>query len=285
LNPSVYYFDHIADTYFQADYQETTGGRARRVRKTRLMELFDKPAKRVLDVGCGPGVLVEHLRRLGCDVWGVDGSVRMIEQAQQNYGRDKRVHFVVGDATALPFADNSFDALTCTGVIDRIDRHEVALREMVRVLQPGGTLLLAVPNLLSPNAFWRAYVYNPGVSLFRPLYYWLRRKPRKAYLTGWARLHMRRRYLNLVKAQHCAVQEVVYFNFNLLPSPLDDFFPRFAIKIADLAEPMRFGPFKWLGAAFLVKARKLEGNRPGSKKARRGSAEILPCTEKQTSAC
>jgi ubiquinone/menaquinone biosynthesis C-methylase UbiE len=284
LNASVRYFDQTAHTYFLADHQETPGGRARRVRKKRLMELFDKPGHKVLDVGCGPGVLVEHLRRVGCEVWGVDGSVRMIEQAQQNYGDDERVHLVVGDASALPFADNSFDALTCTGVIDRIERHEVALREMVRVLKPGGTLLIAVPNLLSPNAFWRTFVYNPVVSLLRPLYYGLLRKPPKAYLTGLPRLHCRRPYLRLVRAHHCAVQEVVYFNFNLLPSPLDALLPRAAIWIADRAEPLRFGTFKWLGGAFLVKARKLDTSRHDRRDAGLRRARPVPHREKETTA-
>ncbi len=77
------YFDQIADVYALADLQDTTGGRARRVRRARVMELFDKPGGRVLDVGCGPGVLVLSMLSRGCEVWGLDGSPQMIEQCNQ----------------------------------------------------------------------------------------------------------------------------------------------------------------------------------------------------------
>src|SRR5262249_14889150 len=81
----VRYFDQIAHVYALADQQHTTGGRARRVRRARVMELFDKPGGRVLDVACGPGVLAQQMLDEGCDFWGVDGSQRMIEQCHKNF--------------------------------------------------------------------------------------------------------------------------------------------------------------------------------------------------------
>src|SRR5207253_1134943 len=113
----------------------TTGGRARRVRRARVMELFDKPGGRILDVACGPGVLVSSMLDQGCQFWGVDGSRRMIEECHKNFAGCDQAHFTVGTATALPFPDKFFDAVTCLGVIDRVAKYPVALREMIRVLK------------------------------------------------------------------------------------------------------------------------------------------------------
>jgi len=73
----------------------------------------------------------------------------MIEQCYKNFSGDDRAHFAVGNATGLPFEDGFFDAVTCLGVIDRIEQYPVALREMARVLKEDGTLIVAVGNLLT----------------------------------------------------------------------------------------------------------------------------------------
>ena len=251
------YFDQIADVYALADLQATTGGRARRVRRARVMELFDKPGGRVLDVGCGPGVLVSSMLSRGCDFWGLDGSPRMIEQCNRNFGGRDRTHFVVGNATALPFDDCFFDAVTCLGVIDRIEEYALAVREMARVLKQDGTLIIAVGNLLSPAAFWRNYIYSPLVAFLRPFYYALVRKPRKPTMAPIANLQRASTYQKLVEARGCAATDIVYFDFDVLPAPLDEMYADFAVSVADKAEGLRFGSLKWLGRAFLLKSRKL----------------------------
>ncbi len=257
LDSPIRYFDQIADVYALADLQNTTGGRARRVRRARVMELFDKPGGRVLDVGCGPGVLVSSMLSRGCEFWGLDGSPRMIEQCNQDFGGRDRTHFVVGNATALPFEDGFFDAVTCLGVIDRIEEYALAVREMARVLKQDGTLIIAVGNLLSPAAFWRNYIYSPLVALVRPFYYGLLKKPRKPTLSPIANLQRASTYQKLVEARGCAATDIVYFNFDLLPAPLDEMYPDFAVSVADKAEGLRFGSLKWLGQAFLLKSKKL----------------------------
>lgn len=250
------YFDQIADVYALADLQNTTGGRARRVRRARVMELFDKPGGRVLDVGCGPGVLVPSMLNRGCEFWGLDGSPRMIEQCNQGFGGHDRTHFVVGNATALPFEDGFFDAVTCLGVIDRIEEYALAVGEMARVLKADGTLIIAVGNLLSPSAFWRNYIYSPLVALLRPFYYGLMKKPRKPTMPPIANLQRASTYQKLVEARGCAATDIVYFDFDVLPAPLDEMYPDFAVSVADKAERLRFGSLKWLGRAFLVKSKK-----------------------------
>jgi SAM-dependent methyltransferase len=67
-------------------------------------------------------------------------------------GIGKRYHYQVGDATRLPFEDGSFDFVTCQTVLIHLPDSRAGLREMLRVLMPGGVLLLAEPNNFANGA-------------------------------------------------------------------------------------------------------------------------------------
>ncbi|WP_066172411.1 methyltransferase domain-containing protein [Bacillus marinisedimentorum] len=102
------------------------------------------PGQSVLDIGCNTGD-AEHLL-LGVYPFvdkavGLDNSEARIIRARQNWedkGRNARIEFVVGDAMALPFPDNSFDRVICAEVLEWVAEPEKAIEEMYRVLKPGG---------------------------------------------------------------------------------------------------------------------------------------------------
>jgi ubiquinone/menaquinone biosynthesis C-methylase UbiE len=106
--------------------------------KRRSHELLG-PARRIVDIGCGPG---DDVAELGADrCIGVDASVTM---ARRSRGRGADV--CVADAHSLPFGDGSFDGARADRVFQHLADPQRALREMRRVVVPGGRLVIADPD-------------------------------------------------------------------------------------------------------------------------------------------
>jgi len=121
---------------------------------------------RVLDVGSGSGQVLRHvLRQTREDVHIVacDLSPNMLHRARQRL-KSERPQFVAADMKNLPFSDDSFDCITCGWVIEHLPDPRPGLREMFRVLEPGGSLLLMATEDTITGAFssrtWKCRTYN-----------------------------------------------------------------------------------------------------------------------------
>jgi demethylmenaquinone methyltransferase/2-methoxy-6-polyprenyl-1,4-benzoquinol methylase len=128
-------FDRISPVY-DAMNRVMTAGLDRRWRRL-TAEAVVAPGDEVLDACCGTGDLALAAERAGGRVTGLDFSERMLERARR---KSASVRWVRGDALALPFADGSFDTATVGFGIRNVDDLEAGLRELVRVLRPGGRL-------------------------------------------------------------------------------------------------------------------------------------------------
>ena len=118
----------------------------------------------VLDVACGTGDMVVELTRQGCDVTGVDISEEMLAIAKRKTAsanfQFSTFNFQLGNAEALPFADGEFDAVTCVFGVRNFVHLEQGLGEMLRVLKPGGTMVileLATPDSPLLRPFYNLY--------------------------------------------------------------------------------------------------------------------------------
>jgi demethylmenaquinone methyltransferase/2-methoxy-6-polyprenyl-1,4-benzoquinol methylase len=131
-------FDAVARRYDRTNTVLSLGMDRGWRRETRLA-LGLRPGDRVLDLGAGTGVSTQELGRSGADAVGVDLSQGMLAA-----GRRARpeVPLVAGDALALPFPADTFDAVTISFALRNVVRPEVALREMARVTRPGGRLVV-----------------------------------------------------------------------------------------------------------------------------------------------
>lgn len=104
-----------------------------------------RPGERVLDAGCGPGFYIsEILERVGPEgtVVGVDASPPMLALAAKRCEGHSNVSLFEGDVTALPVADGDFDGALSVQVLEYVDDIPGALAELLRVLRPGGRVLI-----------------------------------------------------------------------------------------------------------------------------------------------
>jgi ubiquinone/menaquinone biosynthesis C-methylase UbiE len=104
---------------------------------------------RVLDLGCGAGVLTERLVAAGFSVDAVDMAPDMLEFSKQRLAKydASKYRLARAECQQLPFPDVAFDLVACIGVFGYMDDVDSAIREIKRVLRPGGTLILSIRNL------------------------------------------------------------------------------------------------------------------------------------------
>jgi demethylmenaquinone methyltransferase / 2-methoxy-6-polyprenyl-1,4-benzoquinol methylase len=143
-------------------------GQDPRWRRTLVSVVAPRRGDRILDVATGTGmVAAELLARADCSVVGIDQSAEMLAAARARFagrsaagGSASAVELIEGQAEALPFADGSFDALTFTYLLRYVEDPPATLRELARVVRPGGriaSLEFGVPPWLPARAAWRLY--------------------------------------------------------------------------------------------------------------------------------
>jgi demethylmenaquinone methyltransferase/2-methoxy-6-polyprenyl-1,4-benzoquinol methylase len=123
------------------------------------------PAARVLDVATGTGMVAEAVvKRYGCSVVGVDQSEEMLAGAEARRVQDEnlaaRLELVRAEAEHLPFADVEFDALTFTYLLRYVDDPAAVMRELARVVKPGGIVGMVefgVPSRPVLRRAWEIY--------------------------------------------------------------------------------------------------------------------------------
>ncbi len=143
-------FDDVAPKYDVVN-DVLSMGQTRRWRRIVVDAVGAEPGQRVLDLAAGTGTSSEPYADAGIDVVACDFSLGMLKVGKR---RRPDIDFVAGDATNLPFADNSFDACTISFGLRNVNEPKKALAEMLRVTRPGGRLVIA--EFSQPTvALWR----------------------------------------------------------------------------------------------------------------------------------
>jgi SAM-dependent methyltransferase len=108
------------------------------------------PGRRALEIGCGTGLFLERVARSGAEIHGMDLSAELLAKARARVGGLANVSLHRGDAHRMPHPDGCLDAVYGSSVLHHLDLAPV-LREVHRVLRPGGRIVFTEPNLLNPQ--------------------------------------------------------------------------------------------------------------------------------------
>ncbi len=142
-------FDDWPDPY-ERWFQTGIGKLVKAVELDLVLQLLEpRAAERILDAGCGSGIFTAPVVEHGSRVTGLDLSLPMLERARTRLPDQS---FLAADIRALPFQDEAFDKVVSVTALEFIENGRQALAELFRVTRPGGLLVVATLNSLSPWA-------------------------------------------------------------------------------------------------------------------------------------
>lgn len=125
----------------------------RRARKI-IEEINPQTEEKIVDLGSGTGYYLFILSNLGVKLYltGFDFDERALNEAKELLS-DKKINFIIGDLHKMPFKNNSFDKAISSEVLEHLKNDVLALKEIYRILKPGGILVVSTPSINYPF-FW-----------------------------------------------------------------------------------------------------------------------------------
>jgi len=225
------------------------------------------PARRVLDVGCGSGIMVVDLARQGHSVWGIDVAPEMIRKtrllAAEELIDGQAPELCVGTIESLPFAAEYFDVVIAAGVIEYLEEDAAALRELRRVLRPGGVLIASFRNAVNiARILTHTRALIRKVPLLNHVTDWIVdviRKVTKRPRSGDPLFRMIKPWD--LSRELCANgfrrEDFAFYRFAALPEWLEQRWPAQVVPINRQLEIFSRTPLGYLANGYLVKARKV----------------------------
>jgi 2-polyprenyl-3-methyl-5-hydroxy-6-metoxy-1,4-benzoquinol methylase len=128
---------------------ESRAGRLRWARRVKMIGAHLKSGMTILELGCGAGYFTKELARSGAEIVAIDVSADLLEIAKANCPASN-IRFEIQDACALTYSNATFDSVVGSSILHHLEV-ERALREIRRVLKPGGTIYFTEPNMLNPQ--------------------------------------------------------------------------------------------------------------------------------------
>jgi len=229
-----------------------------RIRRQRVVEMLEpilRSGMRVLDVGCGTGIMAPFVLSKKAHYQGVDLSANMIQEAKKRYSGNQTsegsVTFTVADVEKMPFADAHYDVLMALGLLEYFENPQRVTNEIVRMVKPGGSIIVSVPNVLCADAISSVLlspILTTPVSLIKRIRGVDKKQTKychhKYYAGGFDRLFLSRGFRKTGE---------MYYNLEAAFYPLRRLFPKLALRIKQSIEPYQHGPLRALATAYIVR--------------------------------
>ncbi len=262
------HFDTVANTYASFYQGATSEAHSFTIRLKRVLEMLPPELGTLVDIGCGPGILLREVIDRGMQatrIVGTDFAPNMIAQANEGLvagGHAGKAELRVASVMNLPFENASVDTAVCMGLMEYIDDEPIALAEIARVTRPGATVIITLPNKWSPYRLWHRLLNRVFGALER---FFLNSKQltQIEFMVGpftkgvshheyseWA-------YRRFLRRQGFSTVDVCYYNYKLFLTPLDKRFPNATVRLSRALECLGRVPLLcMLSTAFIIKARK-----------------------------
>ncbi len=267
-------FDADARDYHEYKYTELVGQldcHSFASRQERVLRLLPDRVDTAVDIGCGSGAYLPLLARRSQFLVAMDFSREMLKQSRASYG-EVCDQFVEGDAMRLPLREQCMDLLICIGVLEYLPDPLACLREVHRVLRPGATAVLSVPN---SQSLWRLFEQCVGP---------ITRRCRRLVGKGHEGLGMdaARRTLfsvrsigTLAEQAGLHVRDVEYYNYRL--PCLGGLSTTMSLGVTRRLERLRKGRWmRWVSGGLVIQCRR-PGTSPEEAPLTRNCIEILAC--------
>lgn len=254
MQKAIEFFNAASKKYLEEYERKTSEGYSFRVRREKTLAVISeaKEGKKALDIGCGPGIMAEGLLKKNYSVACVDAAPSMINLVKEKFSSNPKITAETGDVNKLNFSDNSFDLVITMGLLEYLGDQEKALQEIRRVAKTGGQIIITFPNKTSP-----CRIFNRGaVFLAKPFSKLLRKILNKPSQALAHKEYTLKQTVKFLEKNRLKVSKIIYYNFKLIPYPLDKWFPKITIWQSKLFERLDSTFLKFLGTGFIIKARK-----------------------------
>jgi ubiquinone/menaquinone biosynthesis C-methylase UbiE len=200
----------------------------------------------LLDVGCGPGILLGQLFRRGFALFGLDRSREMIIEAART--SSSQPGLTVGEVEHLPYRDGCFDVVLALGVLEYVTDLDSSFAEIARVLKPGGTVVVSMLNRESWYWLWFRYAYQSAK-------YAKSVANGRAHLSAMPILYEREQLEEVMKRAGLEPTRLSYYNVNVCIEPISSRYPRMACWINGRLEKFGRTVFsRLINTGFLISA-------------------------------
>ena len=263
------YYNDVAQRYYKDFFANAGEYPPLLFRQMHILQMLDvegKENKSVLDAGCGTGDLLKELFSGGFGrLEGIDISDSMVSIASENckegIGKGK-IRIQAGSVLALPFADSSFDIVVCSGLVEYLSDDEEWVKEVKRVLKKDGILVVNVTNKIAVRRWTLGPVVKlKKLSVLRSIASFIKSKVlRKGQLNHFPfeiRTHVPDSFDSFLRMRGFEKVEHRYFDFSILPYPLDTVFNKQVIAKRKKMETTAYKDYKWNGTGYIVKVKLL----------------------------
>lgn len=231
------YYEEEAEDFEKEFYQTESNYSTLRIRHNHILEMvyilpLPKDTK-ILDIGCGTGEMLMDLMAPKREIYGIDISFNMIKLAQEKCDKSKiencKLSFNIGEIEHLAFDDKSFDLVICSGVIEYLNDDKASLDELKRVIKPGGYLIINVTNKFSVRKWTSPLVESlkSNKFVYKSMSFLkenILKRGKLHYFPFRPRVHAPKVFDKKLISMGFSKREHRYFDFAILPAPLDTIF-------------------------------------------------------------